>query len=398
MKKILIISLSLCLIIGAAIYWTNTPNCYLIKGRSELASGKAAKAFITLEKALKKFPENPVISFELAKAYLACQETKLANDLVLDKKLLDSLKTNSEFHGFLIDLGEANNRSNDKKRARFFANKYLELHNKDEISKKKAREYIILGEILEEKSVEIWEEAYNIAYTLKAKELKSTIKALLLPKYLQEVEQLKEEKKFNEAIAVLRKATILGKNAHVLYAKAVINNELGNIDLAKKQFEEAIQLNPENDNYKIAYANVLEKAAQETNDYTKRKEFSEKAKLLLRSAKDTQKKASLLSKIINFNAKYKVTDGKLETITVGEFSYPRLAFKIRPVSDVILQSYKVIFLSENNLFDQYESPITTDDLNTTLEVTSRNPVIDKPVNAQLFINNELVQEYSNKLN
>ena len=100
-----------------------------------------------------------------------------------------------------------------------------------------------------EKSVKLWERAYNIASALKHSELKENVKALLMPKYLQIAQDLKLMKNFEEALSTVQKAKILGRNSEVNYQEALIYSELGKIDLSQKSFEEALQIEPDNDNY-----------------------------------------------------------------------------------------------------------------------------------------------------
>ena len=106
-------------------------------------------------------------------------------------------------------------------------------------------------------------------------------------------------------------------------------------------------------------------------------------------------KASLLKKIINLNAKYKITNSNLELKVIGDYLYPSLTFKIDPVSDTEIKKYKVIFLdNEKKELDEYEAPLTSGELNQTIEVTCKNPVADESlVNAKLFVNGEFVKEY-----
>ena len=120
--------------------------------------------------------------------------------------------------------------------------------------------------------------------------------------------------------------------------------------------------------------------------------------MLLVSGGDDPRKSTLLNKIINLNVKYKVINDNLKITNVGDYLYPSLAFKIKPVSDAVLKKYRIVFLDENKKqLDLYEAPITESEINQTIEVTSRNPVNNASlVNAKLFVNDEFVKEYTNK--
>lgn len=397
MKKIILIFGFLLVLAAVFNLCFNSPNKYLLEGSAQLKSGKLAKAIQTLNEGLKKYPDNSKISFNLAKAYLSIGEVEQANKIVLSKKISIIFKDNIDFQDFLVELSELNKRSGNEKFARFFADEYLKSQNTKEVSSRVVKNYIHIQQILPEKSIELLEDAFNIAHTLKKSELKDTVKALLLPRYFQISEDLKSKKKFTEALDILKNAEITGKNPEVSFQEALIYSEIEKIDLAKRKFEDAIQLDSENDNYKISYADFLKKEALNTNDEKLKTEYLEKVRLVLAGVQNDVKKTSLLNKIINLNAKYKITNHNLAITKVGDYFYPSLTFKIKPVSDEIIKKYKVEFLSENKYpIDIYEAPIE-EGIDRIIEVTCRNPVDNTThVNAKLFINGDFVSEYSNK--
>lgn len=398
MKKAVLILGILLLSTGGLFFWLKTPYRYLFQSNADLTSGKVARAVEVLQEGLKEYPDNFKINFNLAKGYLSLGEIEQANNIALKKKLINSLKENKNFQDFLVDLAESNKRLGNYKEAMVFVKQYLEYQDPNEVSKRIVRNYIRVGQLLPEKSLEFWEKAYNIANHLKETELKQSIKALLLPQYLTAVENLKINKKYDEALDILNSAEIFGKNAEVKYLKAIIYSELGKMDLACGQFEEALQIEPNNEDYRISYVNVLEKAALKTKDQKKRTEYSEKVKLLLASIEDNPKKASLLNKIINLNAKFKITNSDLTITKVGDYLYPSLVFKIKPVSDELLKKYRIVFLDqEQRQIDIYEAPFVDSDTDQLIEVTSRSPINGANlIGAKLFINDEFVKEYSNK--
>ena len=99
---------------------------------------------------------------------------------------------------------------------------------------------------------------------------------------------------------------------------------------------------------------------------------------------------------MNLNSKYKIVNASLKMGKIGEYLYPTLTFRIKPVSDIPLKKYKIIFLDQKNTWlDVYESPITDDEIDKLIEVTSKNPASENSViSAKLFLNDELVKEYS----
>lgn len=387
------------LFVSGVLYFSNLPYRYLLEGNASLSSGKVAKAVVLLEEGLKRYPNNNRIMLLLGRAYLLSGETEEANTIVLTKKsLFKNFSKDTTFQDFLLDLSEANKQLGNEKLARTFATWYLECQPEEETSSRVIKNYIRLGQLFPEKSIELWEKAFNIAYAMKKPELKETLKTLLLPKYFQIAEALKNEKKYDSALEILNKVLILGKNAEVNCQLALVYGDLGKTGLAKKYFEEALDLDPTNDSYKISYANYLKKIALGTNDSKKKEEYFEKIKLLLANVEESPRKTGILSKIINFNAKYKITDGRLNITMVDEYFYPSLVFKIKPVSDVVIEKYKVEFTSPTQgVSDTYEAPVTDDELNQLIEVTSRNPAGEGDIiDAKVFLNNEFVIEYSNK--
>ena len=398
LKKITLLFCFSVIIIGGIIVWANTPYGCCFIANTELTSGRVVKAIDILEKGLKKHPQNSKISFYLAKAYLAIGETEQASKIFVSNEALTALKDDKNFQDFLVDLSESNLRIRNEELAKLLALKYLKYQNEEEISRRVVKNYIRTGQILSENSTEIWERAYNIANALKDSELKESIRALLLSKYFQLAEKLRLEKNYKDALDILNKSKIIGKNAEVVFQEAQIYNELGKANLAESQFEEAIQLDPENNNYKIFYANVLKNTALNTQDKNKKNEYFEKIKLLLSSVGNDKRKTSLLRRIVNLNVRYKITNTTLKITMLGEYFYPSLVFKIKPVSDTLLKKYRIVFFDSNqNQIDEYEAPITNSDIEQLIEVTSRNPINDGiSVNAKLFLNDELVSEYTNK--
>ena len=397
MKKPVFFFAFLIILIVCILCWFNSPFRFIFYGNTNLGSSKAGKAVSVLEEGLKNYPGNPRIIFSLAKAYLSLGEAEQANK-ILDKNTLSFFRGDKNFQDFLLDLSEANYRSRNMPFTKYFARKYLEYQNKNETSKRVIKNYLRLGQLLPEKSVEIWEEGYNIAHALKEKELKEDLKALLLPKYIQKVEELRLKKHYNDALEVLNKSMVFGKNAEVNYQEAVTLAESGKPNLAFIKFEDALQLDPGNDNYRITYANVLKKSASGTKDPSKKKATLEKIRLLLVSGEDNSRKTNLLNKIINSHMKFKITNGNLKITEVGDYTYPSLEFRVNPVSDIRLKKYKIVFLDENKKeLDIYEAPFSENDSNQLIEVTCRNPVkSSNAVNARLFLNDELVTEYTNK--
>lgn len=396
MRKTVFIFGLILIITGALLFWLTTPDKYVLEGSTLLESGKVAKAVKILEEGVKKYPANSKLNFLLARGYLHLGEIEQANKTLLLKDTINTLKNSKELQNFLVDLSKANHRVGNVKLSRSFAYKYLENHNEDETSKKIVENYISIGEVLPEKSVLLWEKAYNIAYALRETELKESLKALLLPRYFEIVNGLKAKKDFNEAVNVLKKAKLIGKNAETNFQEALLYADIGKTEQAQNQFEEAIQLDPENDNYKIAYANLLKDEALMAKEQVKKEEYLEKIELLLNDVKDNVRKASVLNKIMNLNSKYKILNASLKMGKIGEYLYPTLIFRIKPVSDTPLKKYKIIFLDQNNTWlDVYESPITDDEIDKLIEVTSKNPISESSViSAKLFLNDELVKEYT----
>ena len=394
MKKILL-AFGFLLFLGGLLFTIlDAPYKYLFQSNAHLNSGKIARAVEFLKEGREKYPNNDQIKFKLAKAYLLLGETELSNKTITSIKSVQSLKKDFDFQNFLVDLSEANYHVGNKKYANYFATCFLTFRDTSKISRKTAKNLLRIGHIIPDKSIELWEEAYNIAHALKESELKEGLRALLLPKYFQIAEGLKTKKKYQEVLSVLNRARALGKSAEVNYQEAKLYTETGKFDLAQKHFEEAIELEPENDDYKISYANALKKIALSTHNKSKRDEYFEKVKLLLVN-EDYPRKISILKKIINLNAKYKVENGSLTLTMIGDYLYPYFTFKIAPISDTLLLKYKVVFLDDKqNQIGIYEAPISNDELNQTIEVTGSNPISENSlVNAKLFLNGELVKEY-----
>ncbi|MBI2995525.1 MAG: hypothetical protein HYY52_02315 [Candidatus Melainabacteria bacterium] len=398
MRKLVVSAVFFIAVIAFGYFWLNTPYRCLFEGCAHLNSYKVARAREVFEIGLKKYPGNHKLRFSLARANLLLSETEQANKIILTKSVFQELGDRKDFQNFLVDLSEANAKINNSKYCRFFALKYLEYQNPKETSKRVIKNYIRIGQLLSEKSVDLWEKAYNIAHARKELELIESLKALLLPKYFQQAEGLKSKKLYEDALKILNKAELIAKNSEISFQKAIIYNQLGRLNLAHKYFEEALLLDPENDNYRIAYATALKDTALKTNDKSKQKEYFEKIKLLLSSDGNNSQKTNLLNKIINLNAKYQILNAGIKITMLGEYLYPSLAFKIKPVSDIKLRKFKVIFLDKDKKeLDTYEAPITENEINQLLEVTSRNPITSSNfVNAQLFVNDEFVKELKTK--
>ncbi len=397
MKKFALLFGLLLVVIGLGLSFIDTPFKYLFQANANLTSGKVAKAVKLLEEGYRKYPDNYKITFALAKAYHLAGETELANETIFSKKTIDALKCENNFRDFLVDLADSNHNNGNERFAKYFATQYLACQESSEPSEKTVKNLLRVGQILPEKSVKLWKLGFNIASAIKEPELKESLKALLLSKYFEMVGSLKDKKKYKEALEVLSRAKSLGKCAEVNFEQAKLYIELGKINQAQKLFEDALQLEPENDTYKISYANALKNVALHTNNKVKRNEYFEKIKLLL-AGDDDPVKASLLKKIINLNAKYKINESTLKLKFIGDYLYPSLTFKIDPVSDTEIKKYKVIFLNaERKELDEYEAPLTNVELNQAIEVTCRNPVEnDNLINARLFVNDEFVKEYTNK--
>ena len=397
MKKFSLLFGALLVVVGLIFSFIDTPFKYLFQANANLRGGKVARAVKLLEEGYKRYPHNYKITFALAKAYHLAGETELANKTIFSQKTIDTLKCDKDFRDFLVDLSDANHNFGNEQFAKFFAIQYLACQKNPEPSQKTVKNLLRVGQRIPERSIELWEKGFNIAHAINETELKENFKALLLPKYFQIAEDFKEQKRYKDALETLDRVMALGKCAEVNFEQAKLYIELGKIDQAQKFFEDAIQLEPENDDYKIAYATALKNIALKTNDKAKRNEHFEKIKLLL-SGDDNLAKASLLKKIINLNAKYKIIDSSLTLKHIGDYLYPSLVFKIEPVSDIEIKTYKVIFLNKDKKeLDAYEAPLTHDELNQVIEVTCKNPVeSDNLVIAKIFVNNEFVKEYTIK--
>lgn len=398
MKKPFLIFGFFTLVVSLILWFLTTPYKYILQSHTDLTSGKVARAVSTLEKAHKKYPNNNLINFNLAKSYLYLGETEQATNLIKEKNIVKELIKNKNFQDFLVELSEANHKSGNEEIAKRFSEAYLNNADQKEVSKRKIKHLILIGQILDNRSTEIWEKAYNLASAIKSTELKESIRALLLPKYFQEVDELKTKKRFNEALLVLKKADVVGINAEVNYLKATVYSQSGKSDLAQEYFEEAIEQKPDNDDYKISYANTLKRMALATRDQSKRTAYAEKIKLLLGDGKGDPRKISILKRVVNLNAKYKITNANLKITMVGDFLYPSLEFQIKPISNAALKKMRIIFLDENKKqLDYYESTVTEDELDKIIEVTSRIPLTTSNFAvAKVFFNDEFVKEYTNK--
>ena len=395
MRKLLLLIGIILLLISLFFGVLDNPYKYLIQSKAYIRSGKVAKAIEILEKGKRNFPDDKNVALELVRAYCLAGEIQLADEkIIVLQKSFDKYKNNQDFRNLLVDLAEANYNAGEGKYARYFARQYLKYEDRNELSLKKARQLTRLGQILDDDSIDLWERAYNISHAAKALELKQGIKALLLPKYLKISEEFARMKKYDKVLEVLNKAEVLGKSAAVNFRKAKLYDYLGNLSEAQEYFDEAVQLEQDNNNYKIAYADFLRRAAQKTSDKRKQESLIEKAKLLL-VGNDDPRNVTLLNKILNLHSKYKVVDSMFELQMIGEYLYPSLIFKILPVSDVELKKYKVTFVDgANSIVDEHEDVISNNELNQLLELTSKVPVSDgAAITARLYLNNELIKEY-----
>lgn len=399
MKKFVLFFGFLLVALGILLIVLDPPYRYLLESNANLQGGKVARAVNVLKDGFKKYPENYEISYALARAYLLVGEIQEANKIIRAKEIPKAFKADNDFQDFLVDLSESNYRLGNEKSAREFAFKYLDYQFEDEVSKRIIKNYMRIGRIIPEKSVELWEKAYSIASKLKQVELKESLKALLVQKYFRMAEDLRVEKKYEASLEILQRAKLLGSSARLSYLKAIVYGNLEKLDLACEHFEQALQLAPQDNNYKIAYAKVLERAIFKTKDKTRKEEYIEKIKLLLSSSEDDPRKVSILNKIVNLNAKYKVTNADLKITMVGDYLYPSLSFKITPVSNTVIEKYKIVFYDESeNQIDTYEAPVVDVDLNEFIEVTCKNPINDgNLINAKLFLNDEFVKQYRKRI-
>ena len=283
MRKFLTIFILLSAICLVLYFWLNSPYKYLVNGNTLIKSGKVAKAVTILEEGANKFPNNEKLFFSLARAYLLTGDIDKANEIFLKRKIFadNNKKNNIKVKTFIADLAEANWQSGNSGIARFLGEKYLECYDPLDSSIYTVKNSIKISQVIPEKSIELLESSYKIAKSLKNIELKNNVKALILPRYFQEVEKLKKEKKYDEALNVLKSADVLGKNPEVSYQKAIICVLQGKSELSHKNFEDALQLEPQNQKYKISYAEALSNAANKTQDSERKSEYTEKVKLLL---------------------------------------------------------------------------------------------------------------------
>ena len=395
MRKLLLLIGIILLSVGVFFGVLDNPFKYLIQSKTYIRSGKVARAIEVLEEGRKEFPGDRNIALELVKVYYLAGEIQQANkNLIALEKLFKEFKNKQDFRSLLVELAEANHNAGDEKYARYFALQYLAFEDKKELSLKKARQLASIGQILDDRSVDLWEEAYSIAHAAKASELKQGIKALLLPEYLKITEESFKKKNYEKALEILNKAEVLGKNAAVNFRKARLYDYLGNYSKAQEYFEEAIQLDQDNNDYKILYADSLRRAALKIPDKRQQESLLEKAKLLL-VGNDDPRNVSLLNKILNLHSKYKVVESMFELQMIGEYLYPSLVFKILPVSEIELKKYKVVFVDgANSIVDEHEDVISNNELNQLLELTSKVPISEgAAVSARLYLNNELIREY-----
>ncbi|GEM_PF-3544899 len=398
MKRILFFTGIFLTSLGLFYFFVSSPYRYIFESDTSIRSGKVAKALSVLEEGHKMYPKNIEISFALAKSYLLSGEIDEANKLIAVNKLSKILIKNPNYQNFLVSLAESNYNNGNKKYAKLYILDYLKNHDENEITKRLVKHYITSGHIIPEKSLELWEKAFFGASKLRQTEMKESIKALLLPKYFRLVSELKSENKINEALKVLKKAKLLGKNAEVYYQEALLLSELGDIDSAQRDFEEALHIDPENYNYKITFANVLREAAEKEKDRASREEIIEKVKLILAGSQDDPRKTSILKRIIALNAKYKISNELLEIAPVGEFLYPSLMFRVQSLTEVPVKNYRIEFFDEyENGIDIYQSDFVEADVTQAVEVTCRNPVKNTgEIMAKLFLNDEFVKEYTAK--
>lgn len=398
MKNITFIFGLFLVILGSSFFIFKTPYVYLIESNANLSSGKAAKAINILEDALRKYPNNDKIIFALSKSYLSGGETEQASK-ILRKKTRKILKDNKDFQDFLVALSKSNLKAGNKKYAKIFGKEYLENQVPDEVSVRVVNNCIQLADVFPEKSVELLEKAYNIAKGLKQSELIEQLKTLLMPEYLKLANKLRLISKYKESMNVLQKAAELGKSAKLSCQQALLYNDLGDIKLAHKKFEEALQLEPDNNSYKLTYANFLKDLALHTEDKSRKKEYFEKVELLLAGGSDNPEEADLLNKLMILNPKYKITDFNLKIISEMGYLYPSLSFMVKLLSDSLPKKYRILLLDNNkNQLEDYENLIESNSIEEHIEFTSEKPIGDiSQITAKLFLDNELVKEYKKEV-
>lgn len=398
MKNITFIFGLFLIILGSSYFIFKTPYGYLIESNANLSSGKAARAINILEDALRKYPNNDKIIFALSKSYLSSGETEQASK-ILRKKTRKILKDNKDFQDFLVALSKSNLKAGNKKYAKLFGIEYLENQAPDEVSLRVVNNYIHIADVFPKKTVELLEKAYNIATDLKQSELVEQLKALLLPKYIKLANDLRLISKYKESLNVLRKAEDLGKSAKLSCQQALLYSDLGDIKLAYKRFEEALQLEPDNNSYKLTYANFLKDLALHTEDKSRKNEYFEKVELLLAGGPDNPEKTNLLNKLMILNPKYKIIDFNLKITSDQGYFYPSLSFKIKLLSDSLPKKYRILFLDNNeNQLEDHEDSIESDSIEEQIEFTSEKPIGDvSQITARLFLDNELVKEYKKEV-
>jgi len=399
MKRIILLIGLILLLIGSSMLWINSPYRYILESKAKLKSGKTASAIELLTEGLSRYQNNTELNLHLARAYLQLGKIEDANNLVEEKNVLVGVSLNNELLTFILELAIANQQNNNNLFAKDLANFYLKLIENKPVSLQIAKELIKLSSILQDKSEVILETALDIAGRYENNEAISEIKIALLPKYLTRAEDLLAKKQFDKALEILNTSEKLGKDSQVSLLKAKIFIQQGDINKSQTEFEDAIELNPNDTQIKIAYAEVLNNFSNKTTDKTKKVEYLEKASLLLNNTDTDILKSTIKRNLEILNTKFKITDGDLSIKTQGEFSFPILTFKIIPLQEINLKTYKVIFETiGKKQIDVIESIITKSDLNNIIEVQCTVPVSnDKLVYAKLLIDGKQVQEFiSNK--
>lgn len=397
MKKKLIILATLITLCFLLFLWINSPERYLLQGKADLKRDKVAKAVKNFKEGLNKFPDNTQLGYYLTKSYLLLDEVEKANEVFFEKRLNETLKEKKELDDLIIALSEKNKKIGDKELSEDLAKEYLKNENQEEISRRIVHNHIRVGLLLPERSLELWEKGYKISNLKNYEDDKKVLTSLLLPAYLKKSEYYFESANYDEALSLLNQAENIGKNGRINFTKAKIYNKLGHFNLAQEQYDQALELDPNNDNYKIEYSKALKNESEKTRDHLKKEEYLEKIKLLLANSDDDPRKMSILSKIINSKSKFKVSDVQFSARAIEEYFYPEFKFKITPIASEV-KKYKVVFLDETkNEIDLYEKEFSSEELNQIVEVIGKSPVAsDKLIYARLFIDNELVKEYSIK--
>ena len=389
--RIKLLSFGLVLLcIGIFLTWHNSSYRYIFQAKNEINYGQVANAVKTLTKSASLFPDNKKINFLLANAYLLTDEIEKANKLALNK---EKLEQDAEFKNFLIDLADANKRKGNQKLAVYFVNQYLQLQIQEKSVKNEIENLIRIGQIYPEKSIKMWEKAYKSALKLKKKnDFKSKITILLLPAYFEKAEYYLSNKNYEKAINIISSAETISKNPYISLLKAKALSKAGRFELAQSEFEKALQQDPNKSAFRKEYIKALEEAINKTSNENKRNIYRGKINIL--SSSHSPSRANLITKIINFNAKYKITNGNLIYKIINENKYPSLAFKLSTLSDIPIKKFKVEFQDENEkLLDSFETNLKQNELNELIEVTCMCSTNDKSVHAKLYINDTLAKEF-----